>query len=136
MRFERLKEVGYTRAMTENEQNTARDSAPIAKRRSREKRTISQMVALYCAGNHPAEERTETAFCGEPVCPACKAVDDYSVTRTERCRQMAAKTSCDQCPYHCYRPNEREQIRAVMRYAGPRMITKHPVAALRHLLGR
>ena len=122
--------------MTENKQSTARDAAAVAKRRSREKRTISQMVALYCAGNHPACDRTEAAFCGEPVCPTCKAVDDYSVMRTERCRQMATKTSCDECPYHCYRPDEREHIRAVMRYAGPRMITKHPVAAVRHLLGK
>ena len=30
------------------------DSPKTAKRRVREKRTISQMVALYCAGNHDA----------------------------------------------------------------------------------
>ena len=30
----------------------------------------------------------------------------------------------------------RDRIRSVMRYAGPRMLTKHPVAAVRHLLGR
>ena len=94
------------------------------------------MVALYCAGNHDAASRTERACCGEPVCPACKAVDAYAVLRTARCRQMHAKTSCETCPYHCYRPQEREQIRQVMRYAGPRMLTKHPIAAIRHLLGR
>ena len=33
-------------------------------------------------------------------------------------------------------PQMRERIRAVMRYAGPRMITRHPVAAVRHLLGK
>lgn len=115
---------------------TAQDSPVIAKRRQREKKTISQMVAIYCAGNHEQAVRTETAYCGEAVCPRCKAVDDYSVMRTERCRQMAVKTSCDECPYHCYRPEEREQIKQVMRYAGPRMMTKHPVAALRHLMGK
>jgi hypothetical protein len=94
------------------------------------------MVALYCAGNHDAASRTERACCGELVCPACKAVDAYAVLRTARCRQMHAKTSCEKCPYHCYRPQEREQIRQVMRYAGPRMLTKHPIAAIRHLLGR
>lgn len=94
------------------------------------------MVALYCAGNHDAASRTERACCGEPVCPACKAVDAYAVLRTARCRQMHAKTSCEKCPHHCYRLQEREQIRQVMRYAGPRMLTKHPIAAIRHLLGR
>ena len=28
----------------------------------------------------------------------------------------------------------REKIRTVMRYAGPRMIYRHPAAAVRHLL--
>lgn len=114
----------------------ADDSPAVARRRAREKRVISQMVALYCVGNHDAALRTERACCGEPVCPACKAVDAYAVLRTARCRQMHAKTSCEKCPYHCYRPQEREQIRQVMRYAGPRMLTKHPIAAIRHLLGR
>ena len=31
---------------------------------------------------------------------------------------------------------KRERIRAVMRYAGPRMLKKHPLAAIRHLLGK
>ena len=70
------------------------------------------------------------------MCPHCKAIDDNAVLRTERCRQMEKKTSCDQCPYHCYKPADREEIRAVMRYAGPRMMTKHPIAAVRHLLGK
>lgn len=112
------------------------DTPNVAKRREREKRTISQMTAMYCAGHHAADLRTETAYCGEPLCPECKQLDDYTLLRTERCRQMETKVSCEECPHHCYKPEEREQIRAVMRYAGPRMIAKHPVAAIRHLLGK
>ena len=64
-----------------------------------------------------------------------------SLTNTRRCaraecRKMHVKTSCDACENHCYKPEMRERIRQVMRYSGPRMITKHPVAAIRHLLGR
>ena len=99
------------------------DIPKVARRREREKRTISNMVAIYCAGNHDAPARTE-----------CKAIDDYCVLRTERCRSMAHKTSCEECGNHCYAPAQREQIRAIMRYAGPRMILHHPVAAIRHLL--
>ena len=29
-----------------------------------------------------------------------------------------------------------DEIKQVMRYAGPRMLGKHPVAAVRHLLGK
>ena len=89
------------------------DSPKTAKRRVREKRTISQMVALYCA-----------------------AIDAYAVLRTERCRKMEVKSSCEECGNHCYAPEKRDEIRAVMRYAGPRMLGRHPVAAVRHLLGR
>lgn len=112
------------------------DAPREARRREREKRVISQMVCIFCAGNHGASARTETAFCGERLCPACKELDEYAVERTQRCRKMGAKTSCEECGNHCYAPQMRECIRAVMRYAGPRMITRHPVAAVRHLLGK
>lgn len=110
------------------------DTPAVARRREREKRTISNMVAIYCAGNHSTAGRTETSFSDEALCPACKELDDYCVLRTERCRSMHKKTSCEECGNHCYAPARQEQIRAVMRYAGPRMITRHPIAAIRHLL--
>ncbi|MCI8467912.1 MAG: nitrous oxide-stimulated promoter family protein [Eggerthellaceae bacterium] len=112
------------------------DTPAVARRRAREKRTVSQMVGIYCAGHHDAAAATEVSHAGEPVCPACKELDDYCVLRTERCRKMECKTSCEECGNHCYAPAQRERIRAVMRYAGPRMLGKHPVAAVRHLLGR
>lgn len=109
------------------------DTPAVAKRREREKRTISQMVSIYCKGNHH-DNRCECSHCGEAVCPDCKVLDDYCVLRTERCRSMHRKTSCEECGNHCYAPVERDRIRQVMRYAGPRMIKYHPVAAIRHLL--
>lgn len=112
------------------------DSPKTAKRRVREMKTISQMVAMYCAGNHDAATRTETAHCGEAVCPSCAELDAYAVERTRRCRNMEVKTSCEECGNHCYQPAKREQICTAMRYAGPRMITKHPIAAVRHLMGK
>ena len=108
----------------------------IEKRRAREKKTISQMIALHCAGTHADADRTERAFCGEAVCPACAELDAYAVLRTERCRKMHVKTSCEACENHCYAPAMREGIRAAMRYSGPRMLTRHPIAAIRHFLGR
>lgn len=111
-----------------------KDTPAIAKRREREKRTISNMVALYCADHHDDADRTERAYSGEAVCPECRAIDEYCVTRTERCRSMAVKTNCEECGNHCYAPAQREAIRHIMRYAGPRMIFHHPIAAIRHLL--
>ena len=112
------------------------DTPAVAKRREREKKTISQMIALHCAHNHEQRERTHTAHCGEPVCSECAELDAYGVLRTQKCRKMDVKTSCERCGNHCYRPEMRERIREAMRYSGPRMLTRHPIAAIRHLLGR
>lgn len=122
------------------------DTPAIAKKRARELRTVSQMIAIYCAGNHAHDEhdcihdecgvrpeRTERAECGELLCTACKELDEYAALRTRRCRRMENKISCELCQNHCYAPEMQERIREVMRYAGPRMIWHHPIAAIRHL---
>ncbi|MEG2851034.1 MAG: nitrous oxide-stimulated promoter family protein [Raoultibacter sp.] len=113
-----------------------KDTPKTARRRQREKRTISQMVALYCVGHHDRAVRNQKAHCGEPVCASCARVDAYVVERTERCRKMEVKTSCAACENHCYRPEMQAEIRSIMRYAGPRMLLRHPIAAIRHMVGR
>ncbi len=57
----------------------------------------------------------------------------YACNRLEHCRYGEAKPACMDCPIHCYAPKERERIRMVMRWAGPRMILYSPRAVLRHL---
>jgi len=92
------------------------------------------MIALYCAAHHAVELRRDRAHCGEPLCAECLVLDDYANLRTEMCRSMEEKTTCEECGNHCYSTAMREAIRGVMRYAGPRMITKHPITAIRYLL--
>ena len=111
------------------------DQEKIEKRRIREKRTISQMVCMYCDGHHK-QQQTEVAHCGESICPECLELDAYAVLRTERCRQMHKKKNCEECLNHCYAPEMRRRIKEAMRYAGPRMIVKHPVAAVLHMVGK
>lgn len=112
------------------------DTPCIAARRKREKLVVSQMVAIYCAGHHPAASRTKTAHCGGAICPDCAELDRFAVARTQRCRKMETKTSCNKCEHHCYSPQMQQRIRDVMRYAGPRMLYHHPIAAIRHMLGK
>ena len=69
-----------------------------------------------------------------PLCPECAALLDYAHRRLDSCRFGNDKPSCRKCPVHCYRADMRERIRTVMRWAGPRMIFRHPMAATRHLL--
>jgi predicted amidophosphoribosyltransferase len=96
------------------------DSHP---RMARESRTVEAMVTIYCRGHHG----TRRALCLD-----CRELLDYARERLDKCPFQEGKTTCANCPVHCYRPAEREKIRAVMRYAGPRMPFRHPILTLFH----
>ncbi|MFO6484177.1 nitrous oxide-stimulated promoter family protein [Escherichia coli] len=42
------------------------------------------------------------------------------------------KPACKQCPVHCYQPAKREEMKQIMRWAGPRMLWRHPILTVRH----
>ena len=77
---------------------------------AQEKRIVEQMIRLYCRRKEGNQD----------LCPECRPFGEK-------------KKTCRLCPVHCYKRDMRERMRQVMRYAGPRMIGVHPVAALRHL---
>jgi predicted amidophosphoribosyltransferase len=91
----------------------------------RERRTVAAMIHLYCQEQHGTSEG---------LCPDCQALQVYAEQRLAQCPFQEGKTTCARCPIHCYKPEMRERIRAVMRYAGPRMLLRHPLMALWHLL--
>lgn len=94
-------------------------------KREREKLMVSQMIALYCRKKHHTRGG---------LCPQCAALDAYAKMRADKCPFMETKTFCSNCRIHCYKPDMRAKIREVMRFAGPRMILHHPVAAIRHVV--
>lgn len=126
----------------------------LKRKREREQEIVSQMIALYCKGNHSAHrsvslrerggemrQMREGAALRErgsgerwDLCPECAELEAYAHARSERCPFMEEKTFCSNCTVHCYRPEMRERIRTVMRYAGPRMLFHHPVMAIRHMI--
>lgn len=55
----------------------------------------------------------------------CGALD-HICQRIDYCAFVETKTFCVSCKAHCYRPQMREQIRTVMRYAGLRMMFYYP----------
>jgi len=59
---------------------------------------------------------------------------EYVHQRLEKCPFQEGKTTCAKCPVHCYSPVMRGKIREIMRYSGPRMSYRHPVATLWHLV--
>lgn len=95
----------------------------IEKKRAKEMHMVEDMIVLYCKKNHQH---------ADGLCPDCARLAEYARQRAAKCPFMAKKTFCSQCPVHCYRQKEQEQIREVMRFSGWRMLGKHPVSALRH----
>ena len=67
-------------------------------------------------------------------CPACAELRAYAEQRLLRCPFGDDKPTCNNCQVHCYRPEMRERVREVMIFAGPRMLLRHPVLALLHLV--
>ena len=99
---------------------------PIKPRIEREKKVVRKMIELYCRHNlhldHIPQEYIDLA--------------EYACRRLDYCKFGEKKTACKKCPIHCYAPHHRERIRAIMRWAGPRMLIYDPIAAIRHLLNR
>ena len=91
----------------------------------REMRTIDAMVRIYCRDHHGTNR-------GE-LCDGCATLREYSFARLGKCRYQDAKPTCANCPVHCYKPDMREKVREVMRYAGPRMLLRHPALAIAHM---
>lgn len=129
----------------------------VERRRAEEAAMVSEMIALWCRKHHGGtgcahrDVRDAAPDCGsrvdavprdriDPVpklhklhlCPECERLRAYALARIARCPHMATKTFCSVCPAPCYQAQMREQMRAVMRWAGPRMLLRRPWQALRH----
>jgi hypothetical protein len=94
-------------------------------RLARERRTVAAMIRLACRSWHG----TRASLCDE-----CAELQDFADLRLDRCPFQGEKPTCANCLIHCYNPAMRERIREVMRFAGPRMLWRHPYLTVRHLL--
>ena len=92
---------------------------------SRDHRTIEAMIGLYCRALHG--EKTD-------LCPECLELAAYAAQKLEDCPFQEDKPTCNQCIVHCYSIEMRTRIRNVMRFAGPPMLRRHPILAIRHML--
>ena len=81
------------------------------------------MVQIYCREHHVTVGQ---------LCAECEEFLAYANARLERCRFGGEKPTCAKCPVHCYQRDRREQVRVIMRYAGPRMMWEHPILSVRH----
>lgn len=92
----------------------------------REKEVVSRMIELYC------KKKLGMMTLSDEY----KTLEVYAHKRLDMCKFGNDKPSCKRCPIHCYKPQMREKIRAIMRWAGPRMMIYDPIAAIRHLFNK
>jgi predicted amidophosphoribosyltransferase len=85
--------------------------------------TADLMIHIFCQNRHGRREG---------LCPECRELLEYVTLRLKKCPLRENKPRCSKCPVHCYKPEMRERIRAVMKYAGPRMLYRHPVRSWKH----
>jgi hypothetical protein len=97
----------------------------MSNRLAREKKTVQIMIRLYCKKHHHS---------AEGLCPECQEIADYAMTRLTHCKFGEGKPTCGKCTVHCYKPEMRQRVLEVMRYAGPKMPLNHPIIAIRHLI--
>lgn len=90
----------------------------VNKKREDEMRLVTEMIRLYYK-KHEGD---------------AQELIDYAAMRISKCPFMETKTFCSACKVHCYEKTKREQIRAVMRWSGPRMLFRYPILAIRHLI--
>ncbi|WP_368670548.1 nitrous oxide-stimulated promoter family protein [Prevotella sp. E2-28] len=88
----------------------------------REKQTVQRMIELYCRHHLKVETMPEEY----------QHLAEFACRRLDHCKYGENKTACKNCPTHCYASKEREQIREIMRWAGPRMILYSPKDAIVH----
>jgi len=97
-------------------------------RLKREHQTLVCMTTIFCEDHHG---RT-----GSGMCDTCSELMHYAEARLAKCPYGPSKPTCAKCPIHCYKAQQRESVRQIMRYAGPRMPRRHPWRALVHILDK
>ncbi|MHA1906362.1 MAG: nitrous oxide-stimulated promoter family protein [Candidatus Thorarchaeota archaeon] len=90
----------------------------------KEKNVVTKMISLYCEKKHDSMK--------ESLCEDCADLQEYSHHRLDHCRYGEEKPTCRKCETHCYKPEMRKRIKAVMRFSGPRLALRAPIDWVKH----
>lgn len=107
-------------------------------------KTLADFVSIWCDARHSDLERrpieSDAATLGvygrkPPVlCDECAEHLRYAEKRRAYCPKDP-KPFCAHCDTHCYKADEREFNREMMRFAGPRsMFRGHAIDGIKHVI--
>ena len=109
---------------------------------NRELRTLARFIQIYCNDLHAAQVREAVVMRTHDVpgiagrdmvlCSSCSKLLQHAFIKRAHC-PMDPKPTCKSCPQHCYAPSYRQQICAVMRYSGKKMLLHGRLDYLLHI---
>jgi len=91
-----------------------------------EKKTVGIMITMYCNAYHNTNNNE--------LCNDCNSLLNYAIMRIDDCVFEVNKPTWEKCPVHCYEQDQRDNIKKIMRYSGPRMLFRHPILTIKHLI--
>ena len=80
-----------------------------------QKETLDTFIDVYCTGNHGTVR-------GD-LCEECDELQRYAHDRLAKC-PYDPKPKCKDCTTHCYKPENRDRIKEVMRYSGMHFVKR------------
>lgn len=106
--------------------------------------TLADFIQIWCDGHHRSASRSRAATDGASLgvygakcptlCDECEAHLAYAEKRRAYCPQDP-KPFCAHCEIQCYKSEERQWQRAMMRYSGPKSWRKgYAIAGIKHAL--
>lgn len=115
-----------------------------------EKKIFLLMTAIYCEdmisgskksiSRYKFEEDIDEFILKRPKLWKHKINDTYyelimkAFRHAERCPHSFYKTFCHQCPTTCYKSEDLEHIEPIMKYAGRKIMIKHPLIGTKFVI--
>lgn len=94
----------------------------------RDLRTLQAIGSIYCAAHHVDAPKNPHGMCAE-----CAATIAFTHDRASNCPN-GHTGNCADCAIKCNRGEQQQRIKAIMKYAAPRMLFKHPLMTLEYAL--
>ena len=90
-------------------------------------RTLRAIGCMYCKAHHASSVKGPHGLCEE-----CTATVAFTHERTKNCPYGHAH-NCQDCTTKCNRGQQQQRVKAMMRYAAPRMLLRHPLMTMDYL---
>ncbi len=121
--------------------STGQGGLVLGRRERKDLLVLARFTAVYCRAHHHRQQRQPLPAGHElgaalhlgrvSYCSECRNFLEYAFARRLRC-PLNPKPACKHCPVHCYRPDYRQKVREIMRFAGPYLLRRGRLDLLWH----